>query len=82
MLEQSKSLRTRLDLINGLSELVPDQDRKNSSSWFHDQTSRALESLKDPKKDDIPVLMPLICAKGLQFFSDRYVAYHLHASVN
>jgi hypothetical protein len=38
--------------------------------WCHEQTSRALASLKTPTKDDVPILISILLGKGFAFLPD------------
>ena len=73
VLKHSTSLKTRLVLINSLPNHALEGERDVLRDWCTTQTSLALSSLKNPKKEDVPILMTVVRSKGLSFLSNKYV---------
>ena len=71
VLKHGTGLKMRLDLINSLPVHASEGERDILRDWCSNQTSSALSSLKNPKKEDVPILMTVVRSKGLSFLSDK-----------
>jgi len=74
ILKHSTSLKTRSNLINSLSAHAPEGEREVLREWSIKQMALALSSLKNPNKEDIPVLMTIVrsSSNGLSFLSNKW----------
>ena len=83
ILKHSTGLKTRSNLINSLSAHAPQVEREVLREWTIKQMALALSSLKNPNKEDIPVLMTIVrsSSNGLSFLSNKWVFFGLLSSL-
>jgi hypothetical protein len=83
MLKHSTSLKTRSNVINSLSAHAAEREREVLCEWSVKQMALALSSLKNPNKEDIPVLMTIMRSSpnGLSFLSNKWAFFRLLSSL-
>jgi len=79
ILKNSTGLKVRSNLINSLSAHVPEGEREVLREWTVKQMALALSSLKNPNKEDIPVLITIVrsSSNGLSFLSKKWALFRL-----
>jgi hypothetical protein len=69
LLKHSTGLKARIEFIKSLPVHASEGDRDLLQEWCRNQTILALASLKNPKNEDVPVLMTTVRSEGLSFLS-------------
>jgi hypothetical protein len=75
ILANTTFLNVKLDFTNSMQLQATGEDVDVIARWCHEQTSRALVSLKTPTNGDVPIIMSILLEKGLAFLPDVYVFF-------
>lgn len=70
ILVNTTSLNAKLDFTTSMQLEATGEDMDVIARWCHEQTSRAVASLKTPTEHDVPVLMSILLGKGFAFLPD------------